>query len=363
MANTQTATELVETKFLSDFFREYIRNNRFSRYTGTSSNNVIVIKEGRKTISVPLVTRLKGAGASGSNTLRGSGEAMGNYGHDLVPTYRRHAVEFDKEELEKPAIDMMRAAKPLLMDWAMEQTRDDVITAMAAIHNGTSYFELSAASEAQADAWLVNNADRILFGALKSNGTSTDHSAGLGALDSTNDTLSGSIVSLAKRMAKTADPHIRPIKTSEDEEWYVMFADPYAFRDLKTDLGTEHQNAMPRDKSNPIWRDGDLVYDGVIIREVPEIDAFVTTIDGTASTLNLLTGGATTNRTAPCFLCGAQALGFGLGQRPKTVVDSTYDYGFQPGVAVELKHDIDKLFYNDVQHGMVTVYVQASVDA
>ena len=105
------------------------------------------------------------------------------------------------------------------------------------------------------------------------------------------------------------------------------------------------------------------MYDGVIIREIPEIDALVTSLDGVSTTINLLTGGATTNRTAPCFLCGAQAVGFGLGQRPQIIVDSTYDYGFQPGVAVELKHDIDKLFFNNVQQGMVTVYVQASVDS
>jgi hypothetical protein len=271
---------------------------------------------------------------------------------------------FDKEELEKPNIDLMKAAKPLLMDWAMELTRDHVIKAMAAMHTGSAYVDMASATEANADAWLVNNSDRVLFGAAKSNGGGTDHSAGLLACDTTNDTLSADIVSLAKRMAKTADPHVRPIKTSEDEEWYVMFADPYAFRDLKSDLGTAHQNAMPRDRNrNPIWTDGDLVYDGVIIREIPEIDDFVTSIDGSLSTLNLLTGGASSARVAPNFLCGAQALGFGLGQRPRSVVDRDYDYGFQPGVACELKHDIDKLFFNDVQHGMVTVYTAAAVDA
>lgn len=370
MANTQTASELVVTKFLSDFFKEYVRANRFSRYTGTGVNNVIVIKEGEQKIEIPLVTRLKGNGVTGSQTLRGSGEAIGNYGHELAPTYYRNAVEFDKEELEKPNIDLMRAARPLLMEWAMELTRDHVIKAMAAIHNGTSYIELTDATEAQADAWLVNNSDRVLFGAAKSNGSGTDHSAGILACDTTADKLTASVVSLAKRMAKTADPHIRPIKTMEDEEWYVMFADPYAFRDLKSDLGTSHQNAMPRDRSNPIWKDGDLVYDGVIIREVPEIADYANGINGTATTLNLYTGGASSARVAPNFLCGAQALGFGLGQRPRVVVDRTYDYGFQPGVAVECKHDIDKLFFANeanggggyIQHGMVTVYTAAAVD-
>lgn len=376
MANTTTASELVVTNYLKDFFKEYIRANRFSRYTGAGVNNVITIKEGRKKIEIPLVSRLKGGGVTGSSTLRGNGEAIGNYGMELAPTYYRHAVEFDREELEKPNIDLMNAARPLLMDWSMELTRDQVIDAMMAIHNGTSYINLASASEAQADAWLQNNNDRVLFGAAKSNaGTvgSEDHSAGILACDTTNDKLSASIVSLAKRMAKTADPHIRPIKTTEDQEWFVMFADPFAFRDLKTDLATYHKDARPRDpKNNPLWTDGDLVWDGVIIREVPEIADKVNAIDGSATTLNLLTGGASSARVATNFLCGAQALGFGLGQRPRIIVDREYDYEFQPGVAVECKHDIDKAFFDahrsgtsgkHIQHGMVTVYTAAAVDA
>lgn len=372
MANTQTSSELVVTKFLSDFFKEYIRSQRFSRYTGTGVNNVICIKEGRKKIEIPLVTRLKGNGVSGSSTLRGNGENIGNYGYELAPTYFRHAVEFDREELEKPNIDLMKAARPLLMDWSMELSRDQIIKAMAAIHNGTSYFELAAATEAQADSWASNNDDRILFGSVLSN-SSGDHSADLAKVDTTADKMDADIVSVAKRMAKVADPHIRPIKTKEDEEWYVMFMGSYAFRDLKTDLGTSHQNAMPRDKTNPIWRDGDLVWDGVIIREIPEIDTLVDTLwDGTNSTINLKTGGASSARVAPSFLCGAQAIGFGLGQRPMIRIDKDYDYGFQPGVAVECKHDIDKLFFDanasgtgsqHVQHGMVTVYTASAADS
>ena len=153
-------------------------------------------------------------------------------------------------------------------------------------------------------------------------------------------------------MAKTADPHIRPIRTKEDEEWYVMFANSMAFRDLKTDstILQANREAWSRGRDNPIFRDGDIIYDGVIIREVPEIAV----ISGV---------GASSIDVAPCYLCGAQAIGFGLGQRPDIIVDRDYDYGFQPGVAVELKHDIDKLFFNNVQHGLLTVYVSGVADS
>jgi N4-gp56 family major capsid protein len=360
MANTSVASELVAKKFLSDFFREYIRGNRFSRYTGTGVNNVVCIKEGRKQIEVPLVTRLQGNGVAGSSTLRGNGEAIGNYGLTLTPTYYRNAVEFDKEEIEKPAIDLMRAARPLLLDWAMELTRDHIIDAMMAMNASGTYVAINDASAANANAWSVANSDRVLYGAVESNYSGV-FATDLAKCDTSADIISPAIISLAKRMAKLADPHIRPIKTSEDEEWYVMFMDPYVFAQLKRNsvMLAANQDARVRGISNPIFKDGDLMWDGVIIREVPEIATAVDYVDGTNTTLNLLTGGASSVRTAPSFLCGAQALSFGLGQRPNVVVDRDYDYGFQPGVAVECKHDIKKSFFNTKQHGMVTVFTTA----
>ena len=49
--------------------------------------------------------------------------------------------------------------------------------------------------------------------------------------------------------------------------------------------------------------------------------------------------------------------------RPDVIIDREYDYRFQPGVAVEMKHDIQKSYFNNVQHGMVTVYTSAALDS
>lgn len=369
MANTTVASELVVTRFLADFFKEYVRQNRFSRYTGTSMNNVINIKEGRKRIEVPLVTRLKGQGVSGSSTLRGNGESIGNYGLLLTPTYHRHAVEFDKEEMEKPSIDLMRAARPLLMDWAMELTRDHMIEAMNAIYNGTTYSGYGSATAAALDTWNTNNGDRILYGTTATH-TPGNHTTSLSNV-ATTETLDAATVSLAKRMAQQADPHIRPIKLREDDEMFVLFCDPYAFRDLKEDtvITAAQREAWGRGKDNPLFRGGDLLWDNVVIREIPEIADFV---DGTSGTNGvwgglstadgLNTAGGTSGRIGVSFLCGQQALCWGLGQRPNIVVDRLYDYEFQPGVAIECKHDIDKSYFNNVQHGVVTLFTAAATD-
>ena len=373
MANTTVSSDLRVTKYLSEFFQEYIRNSRFSRYTGMGSNNVITIKEGRKQIEIPLVTRLKGNGVTGSATLRGNGEAVGNYGLTLTPTYYRHAVEFDKEEMEKPAIDLMQAAKPLLMDWAKELQRDHIIEGLGAIYDGTTYANLGSSTAAANDTWNTNNSDRILYGNAKSNLSSGDHTASLANIDTTNDTLDTGIVSLAKRMAQQADAHVRPLRNTEDEEAFILFCDPYAFRDLKSDSAiqqAQREGLQRGAKFQPLMTGGDLLWDNVIIREIPEIADF---IDGTSGTNGVWGGAATadglntagngSSRVGACFLCGQQALSYGLGQRPQTIVDKDYDFGFQPGVAVELKNDIQKSYFNNKQHGMVTVFVSAAADS
>lgn len=366
MANTTVASELRVKKFLSEFFQEYIRKSRFSAYTGTSSNNVITIKQDRKQIEIPLVTRLKGDGVSGSSTLRGNGESIGNYGLTLTPTYYRHAVEFDKEEMEKPAIDLMRAARPLLMDWAKELTRDHIIDALNAVYDGTTYSTYGAATAGAHDTWLTNNADRVLYGSTATF-TAGDHTTSLDGVG-TGETLSASVVELAKRIAQNADPHIRPIKTRDDDEMFVLFADPYAFRDLRADttMANANRDARERGVNNPLFKGGDLLYDNVLIREVPEFGAMVDAAAGnwgagaTADGLN--TAGTGSTRVGYCALVGQQAVSFGLGQRPNIIVDREYDYGFQPGVAVECKHDIDKSYFNSVQHGVVSMFVAAAAD-
>lgn len=351
MANSTVNSSNIVTKYSAEVTAEFIRNNRFSRYTGTSPNNIIRIREGKQIISFPLISRLKSDGTTGSATLRGNGEALPNYAWSVTPTYRRNAVEFTKEDLDQPAFDMMAEAKPRLSAWAREVARDDVIAAMGAIYNGTTYSSYADATEAAKDTWLTNNSDRVLFGAATSNNAANDHSAALAQIDGTADDLSPDMVSLAKRLAKLADPHITPLRVegADDEEVFIMFAGSYAFRDLKSNLGTAYQNAGPRSKDNPLFRDGDLYWDGVIIREIPEMS----TITGV---------GAGSIDVAPCYLCGAEAISFGLGQRPTLKMDMDYDFAFQPGVAVEMKHQIRKTFFNNIQHGMVTVYASGVAD-
>lgn len=345
MAFTTVNSANVEELWDSKFFKEYVRANRFKRYMGTTPNSIIQVREDltKKAgdgITIPLVTKLSGAGVTGNGLLEGNEEALGNYGHKIEVATRRNGVAVTDNDQQFTGIQLRDAAKEMLKLWCMEKLRTDVITALGS-KSGTAY---GSASEAVKDAWLVANADRVIFGD-GSVGGYTDHSADL-ALVTASMKLTKEVVSKAKATAELADPIIRPVTVGEDSENYVLFCGSGAFRDLKTDLGTSLQNAQERGDNNPLWRDGDLMWDGVIIRKIQEIDTIGTV-------------GATSARLEPYFLCGAQAIGTAWAQRPKSTTD-VRDYGFVKGVGIHEMIGVEKLIYNGVDHGVLTGYVGAT---
>lgn len=350
MADTLVSSGNKVTQWDSRYFQEYHRESQFEPFTGTGKNSVIQVKDisddPGATMSIPLITRLSGDGVTGNTTLEGNEEDLSNYSDAITATYLRNAVLITKEERMKTAIDLRNAAKEELKMWSMEALRDTEIDRFYSpcLDGVTTY---ANASEAQKDAWCAANADRILFGATISN-YNADHSVALSNVDNTNDKLTTGRLSLMKRMAKAASPRIRPIRVDRGGEIYVVFVNTYQFRDLKNDSVMQQANreAMARGKDNPIFVDGSLLWDGMVIIEVPEI----------ASVSN----GAI--QVAPVFFCGAQALGILYKQRVRTIVENR-DYNFRYGVAVEEARGIKKLIYNNKQHGMITGYFAAVADA
>lgn len=386
MASSTIASANVVTKFRSDVNREYVRGGRFGPYIGRTENAIFQVKQDLKKVSIPLIAKVGGAGVKGSAQLSGSEVALSNYAYTLQPTYHRQGVLIDNEEREKSEFDLFTEARPALMNWAMELKRDQMIQALGAIEAGGTYYNYggsegatgsTAASATNMDTWNTNNQDRVLYGSAKSNNSSGNHTTSLSNIDTTNDKLDAGMVTLAKRMAEQANPLIRPVMVKSDEPWYVLWVDPYGFRDLKEDstIAQANREARPRDvQDNPIFTGGDLVYDGVIIKKVPEIATF---IDGDSSGSSwdgvwganadsadgLDNGGNGSARVGIGFLTGAQAVGFGMGRMPSFKRRKEDDYEHLNGVGLSMKHDIKKTFYNNKQHGMLTMFFAAAVDS
>jgi hypothetical protein len=283
----------------------------------------------------------------------------------------RNAVTVHEWDAQKSAIDLRDAAKAQLRSWATKKMRTDIIAALKSI-NGVNYAyagngSTTGTTEAQKDEWLVDNSDRVLVGSTVANTVSGVHLTALATCENTNDKLSKNVISLAKRLAKKASPSIRPIELDNGEEWFVMFVGSLPFRDLKTDMATTHADAGVRGSNNPLFHDGDIVYDGVIVREIPEMSAAFSL--GGAGCLE--TGkGAGGIDIATNFLCGAQALACAWAQRTVSRTDID-DYGAQYGVAIQEIRGVRKMVFGKnaatdtsdlVDHGVVTVYTAAVAD-
>lgn len=372
------------TDFQKKTNREYVREGRFGPYIGPSINAVIQTNKNIRKKSIPLVAKLSGEGVRGSSQLVGAEEPLSNHDFVFEPSHLRNGVLIDNEENEKSEFDLYSEARPALMNWMMETKRDQIIQAMGAVEASGTYYNYggteasgatgsSAASAANIDTWQAANADRILYGNAKSNLTSGDHTTSLGTIDTTNDKITTETIELLKRMAHDSDPLIRPVTLKGDEPYFVYFVGKYGFRDLRNDTAMQNamREALPRMKGNTLFSGGDLFWDGVIIKEVPDLDKFIdSTGDGlwdgvwgaNATGDSLATSGASSSRVGVGFFCGAQAVAFGRGKEAKFSKRKEDDYGHQQGVAVTGKHDIKKIFYNGKQHGMITHFHSASLD-
>lgn len=338
---------------------EYVRDMQLSELIGDSENDPIQVKtelskQSGAQISVTLIGRLTGAGVAGDNTLANNEAELDDYSHVVTIDQVRNAVARGNHEQQKTHIDILKAGRVVLKLWAMALDRDDILAAMQSpVTDGTTAY--GSATEPQKDTWIAaqnpaSGNHRVVFGAALSNYSTGDHSASLLNVDSSGDVATRATVRLIKRVAKQADPHIRPIATSNGEK-FILLLQTFAFRDLKSDCATEFASAQPRGNENPLYKDGDLLIDNVICKEVEEIPV----ISGAGN------GGID---VAPCFLLGAQAIVFAVGQRA-TPISQTDDYDNLRGAGIKMTRGIDKaMFQSDgtVQHGMLTLYVSGVAD-
>ena len=147
-----------------------------------------------------------------------------------------------------------------------------------------------------------------------------------------------------------------------------MFANPRCFRDLKEDLEQVNRDARPRDvQNNPLFQDGDLIYDGVVVREIPEFETAKFSSSVNAET-TLESVGASSIDVGANFLCGCQAIGMVNKQLATPTTKNEDDYGFVKGIGIELAHGIEKMTWNNGSNnrqdvGIVTGYFSATPDA
>lgn len=368
MANTVVSAGLTVEQWDSQFFTEYLTENRFAGEMGTGELSIIQVKENLMKkpgdrVNYALVNRLTNAAVTGSNTLEGNEEDMATRSYEQAVNKRRNGVRVAEIDEQFSAISLRQAAKSVLKDWSMKDTETLIIESLAS-KNGTNF---AAANTAINNAWLVDNADRVVFGAATPG--LTDHAADLALLDTTSDLLTAKAISLMKYKAlTTANPRIRPIRSTQNgRHYFILYTDPRSFRDLKAEANSPiiaaQREVSIEMENNRLFQGGDLLWDGVIIKEVPEFYSVLG-----ARFANLGAGG--TVEVACSFLCGAQAVAAAYAKR-WTSQTEVFDYGDKHGAAIEAIYGIGKMQFGKgnsnpfvgsddrvdlVDHGVVTGY-------
>lgn len=350
MTDTTPATGLVVQQWEDKFFQEYLHDGGFKALMGTSETSVIQVKEdltkkAGDSITIALVNRLNNAAVTGTSTLEGNEEDMSSRSLRIYVDKRRNAVRVAEMSEQKSAISLRQAGRATLLDWAMEDTRDLIIEALGSI-NGTKFVDRTTAG---ADAWLVDNADRVVFGAASAG--FTDLSADLALLDTTADLFNATALDAMVLKAKTCTPKIRPMRDpGNGKRYYVAFANPYAFKNLRDSLDTEVlASTVVQMEASKLFEGGDIFWNGVIVKETDNIPIYE----------NLGNGGTT--EVTPVYLCGAQALAVAYAKRWKSVTEE-FDYGDKYGVAIEAIYGVRKIIFgsgagdtDDLKdHGVVT---------
>jgi hypothetical protein len=357
MAVTAVSANNKLVVFRKEVTREYIRQNLFSPYIGSEMTAIIRVindlKNGGEQINIPLVARLKNQPVA-TGTLVGNEEAIDNYGDRAFIDWARNAVKIPKSEEQKSSIDLFGQARPLLEDWGKELQRDEIVdtfftiplasTAPAGL--GTANGQrvngalLDQSTVAQRNIWTTDNADRVLFGGAQGNLVAGNFASSLGNITAAM-TLSAASISKMKRLAKKANPRIRPYKLKNGREYFVLFAGSNTFRDLQNDTTIINANTQARPREgdgmdkNPLFQDGDLIYNGIIIREIPEIDVRLP-----ITYTNAGNGGI---QVSPVWMCGQSAMAWCWGRMPQPTFLKEDDYQFFRGVGIQMAYGLKKI--------------------
>ncbi len=360
LTTTQTNNKLIV--FRKQVFHEYVRENLFSPYMGTDITSIIRVipdldkggKNGGEQINIPLMARLNNQAIS-TGQLVGNEEALDNYGMRMWIDWARNAIKINNADEQKSSIDLWAESKPMLVDWGKELQRDEIVDGFYAIPsqaiptglgsangqrvNGVLF---DSATPAQRNTWITDNADRVLIGTSNSANLVAGNFASSMANITSAMTLSGALINRMKRSAKKVNPRIRPFKLKENgTEWFVLFVGQEQFRDAQNDSSilTANQQSRARENGgmlkNPIFVDGDLLYNGVIIREIPELSIRLPVTYQTAGS-----GGI---QVAPAHLCGQGAQAWCWGKMPTPTFLKEDDYQFNRGAGIKMAYGIGKI--------------------
>lgn len=306
-------------------FKESIKDIFFDKYTSKDGNmpiqkNVEFTKKKGETMTFGLRMRLNGDGVNTDNDyLEGNEEEMTFHDFAVTLEERGNAVRAkSKLDLQRPAFDLRTQFKEGLKDWLTEYIDKTIITALSASPTtNMNIFGGDATSTADIDA---------------------------------SDTLSTSVISIAKRKARLQTPKVRGVMVNGQERFLLLCHD-YQTKALKAESAWQQaqREANIRGEKNPLFSGALGIWDNVVIKEYERVQTYNNW--GAGSNLN----------GARALLLGRQAGITAYGQMPAWY-EKLHDYNRIPGVAVDIVWKAAKTVFNSEDFACVAVDTFIAVD-
>jgi Protein of unknown function (DUF4043) len=343
-----SAHNLTVTQWEKELYEEYIGQLMWKNYMGTSEDAIIQVKEdlmkekGDK-IRFGIAGKVIGGHVTGNAKLKGNEGRIEFYDDLITVDNDRQGVRVEDVPMsnQRAQFNVLLKAKAGLKVKAREALDDAITVGMSDTSSGRVQ-------------------GRYLYGKVDSNYNAV-HATALANIDNTDDKLTASIISIAKRKAQIplngASTKMRPmmVKSGKDyEEWFCFKGHSFAIRDLTESDAVWKNGALnipPRDPDDsPLFKGSTFkgAWNGVLIYEYDRLLLESSSI-----------------QVAHNLLLGAQALGIGWAQRSKFNEEED-DYGHDIGYELHEIRGVKKLVFagraTPHDHGVVHVFTAAVAD-
>jgi N4-gp56 family major capsid protein len=341
------------------------KNSWFTKLSGESEDSIIVRrndlkKEAGDRLTINLVAPLVSDGVVDDEPLDGTEEAMSIYDYTVDLHEYAHCTGINGKLTQKRTdIPLLNVAKNQLGLWWGQKKDTLICKALSGLASADATIAVNAPSTAR--KWYGGE---TAAGAVSANMTTDALIA-----DETNYLMGPGVVSVIKRMARTANgktyPKIRPIMM-KGKEYYVMLISQYQDKAMRanTNWRNDFLNAAVRGESNPIFSGADYVIDGVLIHVYDKIEERLGAGGATVGTEAFESGDGCTNtvHVARALFLGAQA-GVELYTDEVEMTPDTSKYGRKPGVGLSSMAGIGKCEFNGYDFGVITVDTAYTPDA
>jgi hypothetical protein len=132
MAETRVNANLSPTIWDDEFSTEFFQSNPFAQYAGTSTNNIIRMKEDFASrrgngITFEFITNLKRGTIYDRQPLRGHEDVLGEYGDKVFWRMRKKGISLHELDVDLAAINLRDAARTTLKTWSNEDVKWEAI--------------------------------------------------------------------------------------------------------------------------------------------------------------------------------------------------------------------------------------------